>query len=54
MNSVESSAPCLSFAFSNTFTAYNQKDFPGLSESTQLTKILNKQGVKVNVREHRT
>jgi hypothetical protein len=44
-------APCLASAFSRPFKVYSAKKFPGVIESTDLSKIFATQGVKIPVRK---
>ncbi|RCH84006.1 Velvet complex subunit 2 [Rhizopus azygosporus] len=36
--------------FSDPFTVYSAKKFPGMTESTELSKIFAKQGLKIPIR----
>ncbi|TFK46088.1 hypothetical protein OE88DRAFT_1052106 [Heliocybe sulcata] len=45
--------PILAETYGGTFEIYSTKDFPGLPESTELTKHVAKYNVRVNVRESR-
>ncbi|KAF0490135.1 nuclear divisionprotein rft1 [Gigaspora margarita] len=40
----------ISTAFSNPFTVYSAKKFPGMTESTELSKAFAKQGLKIPIR----
>ncbi|KAI0395055.1 hypothetical protein F5Y17DRAFT_425037 [Xylariaceae sp. FL0594] len=44
-------APILAFAFSDRFQVYSAKKFPGVCESTQLSKTFALQGVKIPIRK---
>ncbi|KAK7903574.1 hypothetical protein LTR67_001594 [Exophiala xenobiotica] len=44
-------APCLASAFSRPFKVYSAKKFPGVIESTELSKTFANQGVKIPVRK---
>ncbi|KAK5461155.1 hypothetical protein LTS15_003218 [Exophiala xenobiotica] len=44
-------APCLASAFSRPFKVYSAKKFPGVIESTDLSKTFATQGVKIPVRK---
>ncbi|WWC87753.1 uncharacterized protein L201_002645 [Kwoniella dendrophila CBS 6074] len=44
-------APVLAEAFSEPFTVYSAKRFPGVIPTTNLTKVFASQGVKLSVRE---
>lgn len=46
-----SRAPVLAFAFSEKFHVYSAKKFPGVCESTQLSKCFALQGVKIPIRK---
>jgi len=43
-------APINSEQFSDIFTVYTAKRFPGMTESTELSKCFSKQGVKIPIR----
>ncbi|EIN12568.1 hypothetical protein PUNSTDRAFT_49876 [Punctularia strigosozonata HHB-11173 SS5] len=43
--------PIIAECYGQPFRVYSTKDFPGLAASTNLTKLVNKWGVKTNVRE---
>ncbi|KZT29833.1 hypothetical protein NEOLEDRAFT_1127707 [Neolentinus lepideus HHB14362 ss-1] len=45
--------PVLAETYGGTFEIYSTKDFPGLPESTELTKHVAKYNIRVNVRESR-
>lgn len=45
------SIPILAECVSTPVAVYSTKEFPGLRGSTELTKHLNRYGVKVNIRE---
>ncbi len=42
------------FVISEQFTVYSPKTFPGMPESTQLSRALAKQGAKIHIRERPT
>ncbi|KAF2669652.1 hypothetical protein BT63DRAFT_425332 [Microthyrium microscopicum] len=44
-------APILATCFSDTFTVYSAKKFPGVIESTALSKAFAQQGVKIPIRK---
>ncbi|KAI2629007.1 hypothetical protein GGS21DRAFT_526977 [Xylaria nigripes] len=44
-------APVLAYAFSERFQVYSAKKFPGVCESTQLSKTFALQGVKIPIRK---
>ncbi|KAK0953498.1 hypothetical protein LTS01_024359, partial [Friedmanniomyces endolithicus] len=44
-------APVLAHVFSNPFQVYSAKKFPGVIESTDLSKAFAKQGVKIPIRK---
>ncbi|KAJ5032237.1 uncharacterized protein L3040_008846 [Drepanopeziza brunnea f. sp. 'multigermtubi'] len=44
-------APVLSTVFSDVFTVYSAKRFPGVVESTELSKIFSMQGIKIPIRK---
>lgn len=44
-------APCLAYAFSEKFQVYSAKKFPGVIESTQLSKCFASQGIKIPIRK---
>lgn len=43
--------PILATAFSDVFTVWSAKKFPGVKESTQLSKCFAGQGVKIPIRK---
>jgi len=43
--------PMLAECFGEPFTVYSTNDFPGLHESTELTKLLSDSGIRVNRRD---
>lgn len=43
--------PVLAECFGGAFAVYSTKEFPGLKASTELTKHLNRWGIRVNIRE---
>ncbi|KAJ1901124.1 hypothetical protein LPJ66_001004 [Kickxella alabastrina] len=49
MNPIESKT-VLKYVFSDPFTVYTSKDFPGVDESTALSKKLNQQGLGIPIR----
>ena len=46
-----SRAPILATAFTEEFTVYSAKKFPGVCESTDLSKIFATQGIKIPIRK---
>jgi len=44
-------APVLAACFSDTFTVYSAKKFPGVVESTNLSKCFATQGIKIPIRK---
>jgi hypothetical protein len=44
-------APILASAFSDVFTVYSAKKFPGVCESTPLSKKFATQGIKIPIRK---
>ncbi|KAJ2860943.1 hypothetical protein GGI22_002579 [Coemansia erecta] len=48
---MRTSAPIKARTFSEPFRVYSAKQFPGMIESTQLSKHFAKQGVKIPVRK---
>ena len=46
-----SRAPCLAWTFSDRFQVYSAKKFPGVIESTQLSKTFASQGIKIPIRK---
>jgi hypothetical protein len=46
-----SEAPCLATAFSNPFKVYSAKKFPGVIETTNLSRQFAKQGIKIPIRK---
>ena len=44
-------APVLASCFSNTFQVYSAKKFPGVIESTPLSKTFASQGIKIPIRK---
>jgi len=44
-------APCLATCWTQCFRVYSAKKFPGVAESTALSKVFAKQGVKISVRK---
>ena len=45
------SAPVLASCFSNEFHVYSAKKFPGVIESTELSKCFATQGIKIPIRK---
>jgi hypothetical protein len=43
--------PCLCYDFSDPFTVYSAKKFPGVIESTPLSKCFAQQGIKIPIRK---
>ncbi|KAF7441612.1 Velvet domain containing protein [Pyrenophora tritici-repentis] len=43
--------PCLAHSFSEQFTVYSAKKFPGVIESTPLSKCFAQQGIKIPIRK---
>lgn len=44
-------APCLAWTFSDKFQVYSAKKFPGVIESTELSKCFAGQGIKIPIRK---
>ena len=44
-------APCLAWTFSDPFQVYSAKKFPGVIESTPLSKCFAAQGIKIPIRK---
>lgn len=44
-------APVLAACFSDVFTVYSAKKFPGVVESTALSKCFATQGIKIPIRK---
>jgi hypothetical protein len=44
-------APILASCFSEVFTVYSAKKFPGVVESTPLSKCFATQGIKIPIRK---
>lgn len=44
-------APILAASFSDVFTVYSAKKFPGVCESTPLSKSFASQGIKIPIRK---
>ena len=44
-------APVLAWTFSEKFQVYSAKKFPGVIESTQLSKCFASQGIKIPIRK---
>jgi hypothetical protein len=47
-------APVLAAVFSDTFSVFSAKKFPGVCESTPLSKAFAMQGIKIPVRKDAT
>lgn len=45
------SCPVLAACFSDSFTVYSAKKFPGVCESTPLSKCFATQGIKIPIRK---
>lgn len=45
------SAPVLAWTFSDKFQVYSAKKFPGVIESTPLSKCFAQQGIKIPIRK---
>lgn len=45
------SAPVLATCFSDAFQVYSAKKFPGVVDSTDLSKAFAKQGIKIPIRK---
>ena len=45
------SCPVLASCFSDSFTVYSAKKFPGVCESTPLSKCFATQGIKIPIRK---
>jgi hypothetical protein len=48
---VKPKAPILASCFSDVFTVFSAKKFPGVCESTGLSKVFASQGVKIPIRK---
>lgn len=48
---IPKSAPCLAECYTDCFKVYSAKKFPGVAESTSLSKCFAKQGVKISIRK---
>ena len=46
-----SAAPIAASCFSDAFTVYSAKKFPGVCESTALSKCFASQGIKIPIRK---
>jgi len=46
-----SSAPVLASCFSDVFQVFSAKKFPGVIESTELSKVFATQGIKIPIRK---
>lgn len=46
-----SEAPCLATAFSKPFKVFSAKKFPGVIETTNLSRQFAKQGIKIPIRK---
>ena len=44
-------APILAYVFSDKFQVYSAKKFPGVIESTPLSKCFAQQGIKIPIRK---
>jgi hypothetical protein len=44
-------APVLAWTYSDPFTVYSAKKFPGVIESTDLSKKFAEQGIKIPIRK---
>ncbi len=42
--------PCIASVVSDVFSVYHPKSFPGMSESTALSKAFAKQGIRIHIR----
>jgi hypothetical protein len=51
VSSADKDAPCLAAAFSEPFTVHSAKKFPGVCESTELSKAFATQGIKIPIRK---
>ena len=47
----DTSAPVLASVFSNVFQVFSAKKFPGVIESTALSKCFATQGIKIPIRK---
>ena len=47
----KSRAPVLAYAYSDKFQVYSAKKFPGVIESTPLSKAFAQQGIKIPIRK---
>ncbi|KAJ1919903.1 hypothetical protein H4219_001683 [Mycoemilia scoparia] len=50
MNEAEAT-PVLAEGYSDVFEVYSAKNFPGMTESTELSKALASQGIKISIRK---
>ena len=48
---VRSYCPALAAVFTNCFRVYSAKKFPGVTDSTDISKLFARQGVKISVRK---
>lgn len=48
---VGKTAPCLSTCWSDCFRVYSAKKFPGVADSTELSRCFAEQGVKISIRK---
>lgn len=48
---VGKTAPCLSTCWSDAFRVYSAKKFPGVADSTELSRCFAEQGVKISIRK---
>ena len=44
-------APVLAYVYSDKFQVYSAKKFPGVIESTSLSKVFAQQGIKIPIRK---
>lgn len=44
-------APVLAYVYSDKFQVYSAKKFPGVIESTELSKAFAQQGIKIPIRK---
>lgn len=47
----KTTAPCLASIYSNPFKVFSAKKFPGVVESTPLSKAFANQGIKIPIRK---
>ena len=48
-NTFTNSSPIATIT-TNTFVVYSPKTFPGMSDSSQLSKLISKQGIRIHIR----